>query len=76
MPEKTDEEVAVWADQIVREHEYDQLKQLKVLFEAIKDKPVSMLIQLVGKQDGEQEVKSLLNFYLEQRKGTPKRFGR
>ena len=68
MEEKTDGELAAWADEIVREHAHDQVKQLEALSEAIHGKPVSTLIQLVGKEPIESALKS----YLEGRKGAPK----
>jgi len=64
-----EEDVAAWADRLVRPHG-DPFKMLEALYEAIMDKPVSELIRLTGKQ-GEDGVKSVLNIWLEGRKGTP-----
>lgn len=71
MEEKTHEELAAWADEIVREHAHDQIKQLEALSEAIHSQRVSTLIQLVGKEPIESALKS----YLEGRKGIPKPSG-
>ena len=69
MPQMTNEEIAAWVDQIVR----DQPKPLDALYEAIKGKPVSFLIRVVGEHVGEQAVKSMLNYVLEERKGIPQK---
>ncbi len=71
MPEMTDEEIAAWVDRVVRPHEHNQPKQLDALYEAIKGKPVSFLIRVVGEHYGELAVKSLLNNHLGERIGTP-----
>jgi hypothetical protein len=70
---------AEWAEEIVRKHEHDQAEQggrrvdapCRALFDAIREKPVSTLIEL----GGGSEVASALNKWLEGRKGTPKPFG-
>ncbi len=60
MAEITNEEIEAWARKIILEHDNDQPKQLEALYEAIKDEPVSTLIQLVGKDP----IWSSLNNYI------------
>ncbi len=62
-----DDELSAWTMEIFLQHDYDQPKQVRALFDALQDQPVSVLVRLVN----EDPITSALNNYFAGRQALP-----